>query len=85
MDTKANDKDRAEEVRRKKILWGAAVLVVLVTLAVSSGLSRLAVGNVEVEEGISMLREMEKSDPAPIEQKIRKLEQDETAPDTDGE
>lgn len=75
------NKERLEDVKRKKMLIGIGAGIVLITIIVCIYLSQLAVGNVDIKEGKSALRKLEEKDISEIETRIQKLEKQELAED----
>lgn len=77
MRNKTVDKERLEDVKRKRMLLGIGAAVILITVIVSVYLSQLAVNNVDTKEGIAAIKELENTDTAPIELQIENLEKQE--------
>lgn len=71
------DRDRMEDVKRKRLLVGIGAAIVLITIIVSIVLSRLAVRNVDTKAGIDAIRGLEKEDVAEIEAQIQDIEKQE--------
>lgn len=68
------DKERLEDVRRKKMLIKIAAAVVVLTVFSGIGLSRMAVHNVDTKKGVQKLKELEKADIKETEKKIAEFE-----------
>lgn len=75
------DKDRLEDVRRKKMLFGIAAVVIVVTVMISVGLSRMAVHNVDTKTGVEQIKELEKTDVTEAEKQIEAIEMQEKKQD----
>lgn len=75
------DKERLEDVRRKKLLIKIAAAVVALAILSGIGLSRVAVYNVDTEKGVQKLKKLEKTDIAEIEKKITAIEEKERKAD----
>ena len=75
MKREGTDRERALDVKRKKMFFGIATVVVIITVAICVYLSRLAVGNVDVKKGTEKLKELEKIDIAAIEAEIQAQEE----------
>lgn len=77
MQNKTVDKERLEDVKRKRMLLGIGVIVVLLTNIVCIYLSQLAVNNVDTKQGVEAVKALEGTDTAPIEAQIQNLEKQE--------
>lgn len=60
--------------KEQKVLFAAAVIVILLTIFIAMGLSRMAVHNVDTKKGVSRIKELEKTDTAEIESQINAIE-----------
>ena len=70
MSGKYSDLMREEDVKRKRILLSAACIVVILTFCIGIGLSRLAVGNVDVTEGVEKIEEQSGEDVEAVEKRL---------------
>ncbi len=71
------DRDRREDVRRKRLLLGIGAVIVLIAVVISIILSRLAVRNVDTKAAVDAIRAMEGEDVAEIEARIQEVEKQE--------
>lgn len=77
MKRQVTDKERLEDVKRKKMLLRIAGIIVVVTIMICIGLSQMAVGNVDVKEGTARIQELEAEDITEAEAAIEALEEQE--------
>lgn len=77
MKRQVTDKERLEDVKRKKMLLRIAGVIVVVTIMVCIGLSQMAVGNVNVKEGTARIQELEAKDITEAAAAIEALEEQE--------
>ena len=75
------DKERLEDVRRKRMLLGIAAMVIVMTVLISVSLSRMAVHNVDTKTGVSKIKELEKTDVTETEKQIEAIEMQEKQED----
>lgn len=72
MSGKYTDPIQEEDLKRKKILLSVACMVVILTFCIGIALSRLAVGNVDVTEGVEKIQEQDGEDVAKVEELFEK-------------
>lgn len=81
MKRQVTDKERLEDVKRKKILLLVAAAIILITVIICIALSQMAVGNVNIKKGITKIKELEAKDITDAEAAIEALEEQERQAD----
>lgn len=81
MGRKAVDQERLEEIKRKKMFFITAAVIVLLTLALCVALSQMAALEVDTKKGIAKIKELEAADITPIEGAISAIEEKEAQED----
>ncbi len=71
------DRERREDVRRKRLLLSIGGVIVFMAVVLGIILSRLAVRNVDTKAAVDAIRAMEKEDVAEIEAQIQEVESQE--------
>lgn len=71
------DKERREDVRRKRLLLSIGGVIAFIAVVLGIILSRLAVRNVDTKAAVDAIRAMEKEDVAEIEAQIQDVESQE--------
>jgi len=77
------DKDRLEDIKRKKMLIVISAVVVLLTLILCIVLSQMAALEVDTKKGIAKIKELEKADITSIEGAISEIEEKEKKEEED--
>lgn len=75
MKNQYRDRERAEEVRRKKWFLAATVLIILITIVIAASLSKMAVYNVQTDQAVQRIETEEQRDAEEIEKLIRDTEE----------
>ncbi|MCB7302695.1 GDSL-type esterase/lipase family protein [Bariatricus massiliensis] len=81
MKRQITDKERLEDVKRKKMLLRIAAVIIVVTVIICIALSQMAVGNVDTKKGIAKIKELEGRDITDAEAAIAALEEQERQAD----
>lgn len=69
------DKERLEDIKRKKMFIVIAAVIVVLTVILCVVLGRMAALEVDTKKGIEKIRELEKTDITPIEGAISQIEE----------